>query len=215
MATSFIRPKGNWYYDVISPYAYLFAKSRGKLANHIDMTPVPIFFPGLLRKQNNVGPAEVPEKRLHTYAFCVWKAKELGIPFQFPNRHPFSSIAAMRLLYAENSDWNMVDRAMDFIWRDGGDPETQWGAFCQALGLSESTPKPQSEEIKQGLMRNTDAAAKAGVFGVPSVVVNERVFWGLDTIDWIAQYTQNPDLFNDPAYQRALSTANPLLQKKS
>ena len=208
-----MKTTAQFYYDIISPYAYLFTKMRQPLEDRLNLEPVPIFFPGLLRAQNNVGPAEVPEKRIHTYTFCVWKARQLGIPFQFPKRHPFSSVAAMRLLYEQKANWDMVDRAFEFVWKDGGDPETHWLDFCVALGLPASTDKPQSDEIKQGLTTNTQQAAKQGVFGVPAIVVNGRPFWGCDSIDWILEFLDHPGLFDEPAFKNAIATHNPLLDK--
>ena len=49
--------KAYFYYDIISPYAYLLLKSRKILEDKLELIPVPIFFPGLLRLQDNRGPA--------------------------------------------------------------------------------------------------------------------------------------------------------------
>lgn len=201
-----------FYYDVISPYAYLFIKMRGRLEGRLSLKPVPIFFPGLLRAQNNVGPAEVPEKRIHTYNFCTWRAAQEGIQFKFPKRHPFSSLSAMRLLYAHQADWSIVDKAFNFIWAEGKEPETDWVGFCSALGLNQDTLKPTDESIKLGLAKNTELAARAGVFGVPSVVVDGQPFWGCDTIDWILEFVKNPNLFKEEPYKSLLLTENPLLK---
>jgi len=208
-----MKQRGYFYYDIISPYAYLFLKMRGVLEKRLDLIPVPIFFPGLLRIQDNRGPAEVPEKRAHTYTFCVWKAKQLNIPFRFPKRHPFASAAAQRLLLEKNADFNMIDRAFDFVWGQGGDPELDWDKFCKAIHLPEDTPKPQDEIIKQALIKATEDAANHGIFGVPSIRINRQVFWGCDSIDWILEFLDKPDLFSEPAYRDALMTINPLLNK--
>lgn len=201
-----------FYYDIISPYAYLFVKMRRQLEGKLSLKPVPIFFPGLLRAQNNVGPAEVPEKRMHTYNFCTWKAARENIPLKFPKRHPFSSVAAMRLLYAHQADWDMVDKAFNFVWQEGKDPETDWTGFCAALGLHADTLKPTDENIKLGLAANTELASKAGVFGVPSVVVDGRSFWGCDTLEWILEFVDNPNLFNEEPYKSLSLVDNPLLK---
>jgi len=44
--------------------------------------------------------------------------------------------------------------------------------------------------------------------------VNQHVFWGLDTIDWILQYLDKPGMFDEPEYQNAMLTINPLLEKR-
>jgi 2-hydroxychromene-2-carboxylate isomerase len=194
-----MKSPANFYYDIISPYVYFFLKLRKPLEALVDLKPVPIFFPGLLRLQNNRGPAEIPEKRIHTY------------PFQFPRRHPFASAAAQRLLLQEGAGFAMIDKAFDFVWGHGGDPETQWSEFCLALGLPATTAKPSSTEIKQALIVNTEMANQAGIFGVPSVQVHERVFWGSDAIPWIIDFLEHPTMFAEAAYQAAIHAENPLL----
>ena len=69
------------YYDIISPFAYLYIKQRHRLGSLLDIKPVPILLGGLLRSTDNKGPGEVAAKRPHTYQFCVWQAEKLGIPF--------------------------------------------------------------------------------------------------------------------------------------
>ncbi|ETV98960.1 hypothetical protein H310_08439 [Aphanomyces invadans] len=208
-----MKPVGRFYYDIISPFAHLFLKMRAPLEKKMSLTPVPIFLPGLLRSQKNIGPAEVDVKRAYSYASAVWRANKLGIPLKFPPRHPFAPVAAQRLLLSLNADMDTVERAFEFVWAQGNDPDAQWGDFCAALGLPRTTLKPQDETIKQALIQNTTDAAAAGVFGVPTVEVDGHVFWGCDHIDWLHDYLDNPDMFTDPAYSRTLATENPL--KKS
>ena len=87
-----------FYYDIVSPFSYLYLKQRHKLEPYLDIEPVPILLGGLLRSTENRGPGEVAAKRPHTYQFCVWQAEKLGIPFKFPEHHPFTTVAAQRLL---------------------------------------------------------------------------------------------------------------------
>ncbi|ETV73634.1 hypothetical protein H257_11741 [Aphanomyces astaci] len=209
-----MKPVGRFYYDIISPFGYLFLKMRAPLEKKLTLKPVPIFLPGLLRAQSNIGPAEVDVKRAYTYATVVWKAKSLGVPLTFPRRHPFASASAQRLLLSLNADMATVDRAFAFVWADGNDPETQWEDFCAALDLPRTTPKPEDKAIKQALIQNTADAATAGVFGVPTVEVNGHVFWGCDHFDWLVEYLDHPDMFQDSAYSRALATENPLAKAK-
>jgi 2-hydroxychromene-2-carboxylate isomerase len=213
MVKKMMKPKAYFYYDIISPYVYFFLKSRKVLEEKLELIPIPIFFPGLLRLQDNRGPAEVAEKRIHTYQFCVWKAQQLKLPFQFPNRHPFASAPAQRLLLQNKADLAMLDKAFDFVWGQGHDPELEWEDFCEAIGLPKNTPKPQDEQIKKALIDTTQTAANHGVFGVPSIRINEQVFWGNDSIDWALEYLNKPEMFSEKEFQRARSVINPLLDK--
>lgn len=209
-----MKTKAYFYYDIISPYSYFFLKLRKCLEDKLELIPTPIFFPGLLRLQDNRGPAEVTEKRIHTYQFCIWKAQKLNLPFQFPKRHPFASAPAQRLLLQHQADFAMLDKAFNFVWEHGRDPELDWEGFCMAIGLPKNTPKPADENIKNELIQSTQNAANLGVFGVPSVRINQQVFWGVDAIDWILEYLDKPSMFDEKEYQNARLTINPLLDKK-
>ena len=105
-----------FYYDIISPFAYFYIKQRQRLESKLDITPVPVLLGGLLRATNNKGPAEIPAKRSHIYQFCIWQAEKLGIPFRFPEHHPFITVAPQRLLLEQQANWKMVEKAFDYIW---------------------------------------------------------------------------------------------------
>jgi len=206
------KTKAYFYYDLISPFSYFFLKSRVTLEQRLELIPIPIFVAGLFRLQNNRGPAEVPEKRSYTYQFCIWKADQLKIPFKFPPRHPFVSVSAQRLLLQINADILTIDKAFDFVWGQGRDPDEEWEAFCISIGLPSKTAKPADEGIKKQLIKLTELAGQEGVFGVPSLKVNQQVFWGHDSIDWILDFLDNPGMFNENAYKNAKLVKNPLIQ---
>jgi 2-hydroxychromene-2-carboxylate isomerase len=198
------------YYDIISPFAYLYIKQRKRLEGKLNITPVPILLGGLFRATENKGPGEVAAKRPHTYQFCVWQAEKLGIPFRFPDHHPFMTIAPQRLLVQEKADWGMVEKAFDYIWLEGKDPNLSWPDFCAYLGLSRDTPKPEDAAIKSQLIANTEQAKADGAFGVPALIVNQRCFWGVDTMDWTLDYLSRPGMFDEAPYARAGNLPNGL-----
>ena len=197
------------YYDIISPFAYLYVKQRQRLKN-LDIKPVPILLGGLFRATDNRGPGEIAVKRPHTYQFCVWQAEKLGIPFRFPEHHPFLTVAPQRLLLEQNADWVMVERAFDYVWMEGKDPNLSWSDFCVYLGLPGETPKPESPEIKAALVANANQAKADGAFGVPSLILNGHSFWGVDTIDWALDYLARPTMFEESSYAYAGNVPNGL-----
>jgi len=199
-----------FYYDIVSPFAYLYIKQRERLEKKLEITPVPISLGGLLRAAENKGPGEVAAKRPHTYQFCIWQAEKLGIPFRFPEHHPFMTVAPQRLLVEKNADWSMVERAFDYVWVEGKDPNLSWSEFCLYLSLPADTAKPDSPEIKAQLISNTNQAKIAGAFGVPALIVNQQCFWGVDTIDWVLDYLARPGMFEETSYAYAGSIPNGL-----
>ena len=199
------------YYDIISPFAYLYIKQRKRLENKLNITPVPILLGGLFRATDNKGPGEVAAKRPHTYQFCVWQAEKLGIPFRFPEHHPFMTVAAQRLLVQAKADWSMVERAFDYVWMEGKDPNLSWPGFCTYLGLPADTAKPESPEVKAELIANTNRAKEDGAFGVPALIINQHCFWGVDTIDWALDYLARPGMFEEAPYAYAGNVPNGLI----
>jgi 2-hydroxychromene-2-carboxylate isomerase len=192
--------QGVLYYDIISPFSYFYIKLRHRLGRRVDIHPVPILVGGLFRTTNNRGPGEIEVKRPHTYQYCVWLAEKLGLPFRFPEHHPFLTVAAQRLLVQQNAQWEMIERAFEYVWLEGKDPNLSWSDFCQYLGLPIDTPKPDSPEVKARLITNTDQAKANGAFGVPTLVINGHAFWGVDTIDWVLDYLDRQSMFEEPAY---------------
>jgi 2-hydroxychromene-2-carboxylate isomerase len=197
------RTAGTFYYDIISPFSYFYIKQRHRLEKRIDIQPIPILLGGLLRATDNRGPGEVEAKRPHTYQYCVWLAEKLDLPFRFPEHHPFLTVAAQRLLVEQDAQWDMVERAFEYVWVEGKDPDLSWREFCQYLGLSANTPKPDTPEVKAQLIRNTERAKVDGAFGVPTLVINGHAFWGVDTIDWALNYLDRPNMFEETAYSYA------------
>lgn len=199
-----------FYYDIISPFAYLYIKQRHRLEHKLNIEPVPILLGGLLRSTDNKGPGEIAAKRPHTYQFCVWQAEKLGIPFRFPEHHPFTTVAAQRLLTQVKADWVMVERAFDFVWTEGKDPNLSWSEFCTYLNLPADTPRPENPEVKAQLIANTNQAKLAGAFGIPALIVNQHCFWGLDTIEWTLDYLARPGMFEEASYAYAGKVPNGL-----
>ena len=199
-----------FYYDIISPFAYLYMKQRKRLEEKLEITPIPILLGGLFRATENKGPGEVAAKRPHTYQFCVWQAEKFSIPFQFPDHHPFMTVAPQRLLVQEKADWAMVEKAFDYVWLEGKDPNLSWSDFCAYLGLSRDTPKPDDPSVKSQLIANTEQAKADGAFGVPALIVNQRCFWGVDTMDWVLDYLSRPGMFEEAPYIRAGTLPNGL-----
>ena len=204
-----------WYFDVISPYAYLHLKQFQRLRPGLEIDYVPVLFAGLLKAWETKGPAELPAKRTHTYRQCVWLAGQLGIPFRMPPRHPFNPLAALRLLIALDANPVAIQRAFDFIWADGRDPEVEAPALAAALGVTDAASRLADPAIKARLTTNTEQAVQRGVWGVPTFDFGGQLFWGADTIDWMNAYVDDPDLFAREGMQRADATGAGVVRRQT
>jgi 2-hydroxychromene-2-carboxylate isomerase len=76
--------EATWYFDVVSPYAYLALGEVEELGRTIPITYKPVLFAGLLKHYGHLGPAEIPSKRIHTYRLCIFEAQRRGIELSFP-----------------------------------------------------------------------------------------------------------------------------------
>ena len=126
--------QANWYFDYVSPYAYLQLECFHRLPADVDVTIKPVLFAGLLGYWDNMGPAEIPAKRRQTYRYCHWQAHKRGIPFKTPPRHPFNPLAVLRLSLALGSDIDAV-RAISCSeemkpWSVGGDYDRPIARRC-------------------------------------------------------------------------------------
>ncbi len=195
------RLKVVWVYDVISPFAYLALPRLGEFPETVELTAMPVLFAALLDHFGQRGPAEIPSKRRFTYRFALWRARRLQLPMQFPPAHPFNPLAALRLIIAAGSTLHAARTVLTAVFgagRDVSDPSvvTQ---LAQELGVANPEQALADPAVKARLRQNTQWASERGVFGVPTLVIGEELFWGHDAIDMALDYLKNPRDFSDAA----------------
>jgi 2-hydroxychromene-2-carboxylate isomerase len=190
----------DWYFDFVSPFSYICLHRLPELDADISFKPV--LFAGLLQHWGQKGPAEIPAKRRWTYRWCTWWAAELGIPFRFPAEHPFNPLQHLRLALACECSPEAVKRIFDSVWMSGAnatDP-VRFQALCRELQVDSG--ELGREHIKTALRKNTEEAAARGVFGVPSFMVDEEVFWGADAVDFCNAFLKDPLVLRNEEMRR-------------
>lgn len=192
-----------WYFDVISPYAYLHLTRFAELPPGLEIEYKPVLFAGLLNHWGQKGPAEIAAKRRWTYRACQFWANSHGIPFRFPAAHPFNSLHYLRLILACGCTPAAVRKVFDQVWTTGGDPadEKSFAALAASLGVTDLANLGASG-IKDALRRNTEEAAAAGIFGVPSFAVDGEVFWGSDSVEFFNAYLADPTILKGEEMRR-------------
>jgi len=193
-----------WYFDVISPYAYLQTADLERLPPDTEMVAKPVLFAGLLNHWGQKGPAEIPAKRLHTYRQCAWMAAERGLPFRMPPAHPFNPLNALRLLCALGPTVEQARIATRFVFGEGQDPSSLDGlaALGQALGVDNPAALVADEAAKTRLRANTDEAIAKTVWGVPTFEAAGELFWGADSFPMLLDFLGNPTLFDSEEMRR-------------
>ena len=208
--------KAKWYFDFISPFAYLQFAQFPNLPTKIEITPVPAVFGAILQHWGQLGPAEIPPKRRFVYRFFLWNADLLGIPFTMPPVHPFNPIPALRLCTAAGADIKHTRAVFDLIYGKGIQPDSPEGIqlIGGALNISDPENAMQDPVVKDSLHVNTARATSEGVFGVPSFVINGELFWGGDSTEMMLDFLKNPGIFNTSEMKRISNMEMGLTRKK-
>ena len=194
-----------WYFDFISPFAYFqFVRCRRAFEAR-GFVLKPVLFAGLLKHWEHKGPAEIGAKRRFTYRYAQWYAQANGIAFRMPPAHPFPPLAPLRLAIALGSGFPSVGDIFDFYWRDGLDlsDDQSRAALLNTLGAQEIDIG--RDDVKRALQGNTDEAIAAGVFGVPTAVVDKEIFWGVDATEMLFDYLDDRLAFESEEMRRVKS----------
>ncbi|MFN0040932.1 MAG: 2-hydroxychromene-2-carboxylate isomerase [Burkholderiales bacterium] len=197
----------NWYFDFISPYAYIQCMKFPALPTDVQLVVKPLVFGALIEKAGTLGPAEIPVKRTFTYRQGLWLAERHQVPMKLPARHPFNPLPALRLALVSGAEMETVRKIFSFIWgegRDTSDP-AELRILARSLGIEDVESRIGAEAVKAQLRANTDDALSAGVWGVPTFVADGECFWGFDAGPMLLDYLAAPEKFSSGEYARASS----------
>lgn len=208
--------QADWYFDFISPFAWLQLRKVLALRERIALRPVPILFAAILDQHGQLGPAEIPGKRGFTYRFVQWQAARQGVPLRFPPGHPFNPLQALRLCIAAGTTWPAVERIFEHIWQHGhaADSVASLGEAAAALGIADPETALAAESVKQQLRDNTAEALAAGVFGVPTLRLGQELFWGDDATGMALDYLADPHCFEQGEYARIAALPQAVQRKR-
>lgn len=205
-----------WYFDFISPFAYLQSTRLDEFSSHLEIEFKPVLFAGLLKHWGQLGPAELPTKRQWTFEHCVWLAQRDSIALKLPAEHPFNPLPLLRLCIAAGNDAVVVKRLYRFVWSDGLLPDNKnaFSALCAEFELEPADIN--TDKVKTQLRKNGETAVAEGVFGVPSIAFGEQLFWGYDATDMALAYMNRHHASSDwPAAKIAKAATLPEgLQRK-
>jgi 2-hydroxychromene-2-carboxylate isomerase len=192
----------DFYFDYLSPYAYLASVRVPEICmkHGARLRMRPVLFAGLLNHWGQLGPAEIPPKAVFAFRACLRYARREGISFRSPRFHPFNPLTALRATLAADTEGER-DRAVhalfDLGWGQGGDPGSA-GEIAAALdhaGLNGHAliDRAASPAIKEGLAQETAQAISRGVFGVPTMAVDNELLWGLDQLETLGLLLRGED----------------------
>ena len=192
-----------FWFDVVSPYAYLAFEHlpQALQGSSYAVEYRPVLFAGMLKQWGQKGPAEIEPKRAWTFRQVHWQAHQLGIAIDTPAAHPFNPLPLLRLLQAAGPNRHTCELVFRHVWRGGGAADDP--ARLQALAAQlQPADDPNGDAVKAALRASSDEAVAKGLFGVPTVECDGRLFWGLDSLPMVAAALRGDPLFDGPTWER-------------
>lgn len=204
-----------FYFDVLSPNAYLAWTQLESLERKrgVNIQYAPVLFAGILDALEQRGPAEIPAKREWMFKNIIRKAALHDIPIRPALHHPFNPLPWLRSCCVPMQDSllaQLVASVFRAIWIDRCDPGSE-AALAAAigrvpgLGVADTIRRAKTPAVKEGLRTRTDEAIEKGVFGVPSMLVDDELFFGFDDIPFLEAYLDGADTLDADAEREWVS----------
>lgn len=194
-----------FYLDFISPYAWLAFEElpQALMGLSYSVTYKPLLFAALLKHHGQLGPAEIPAKRDWTYRQVQWLAHSKGRTLDLPAAHPFNPLGLLRLAIATDPNGQpnryVCETLFKHVWV-GGQDAADATRLATVTGQLAPARDPSDASVKAQLMAHADEAIAKGVFGVPALEVDGKVFWGLDGLPMLRAYLQGDAWFDGPRW---------------
>ena len=189
----------DFFFDFISPYSYLAHKQIRNIEfqNKIEINYMPILLSELLNLAEIKTPVFIPSKAKFMIKDCKLFAEKLNIKFKFNSYFPIQSLNLMRgvlIAKKENKTGLYIDKFFDACWKDGLNLNDQEivDKILEDLNfnLEAFKLKISEQKIKDELKKRTKDAYLKGVFGAPSFIINNKMFWGQDRLEFVLKEAQ-------------------------
>ena len=183
----------DFYFDFVSPYTFIsFQQIKTiKFKQNFKFKLKPMLLGGLHNLHKITAPAFVPAKARFMIRDCKMVCEKYKISFKFNSYFPIKTVNLMRgVLIAEEDgiDNNYIDKIFEAMWISGINMNDQQ-VIDKILKNLEINPKTFSlrlsnQNLKDELKKRTQEAYAKGVFGAPTFVVNNKIFWGQDRLEY-------------------------------
>jgi len=182
----------DFYFDIINPYTYIAHKKIQKINknNKIKFNYKPILLGGLHKLAGITAPAFNKFKMKNMHNDSVLISKKNNFDFFWNNKFPINSLYIMRgyLFISENEKKNYLDVFMDAYWKNNLDLSDekiliQLLAYCK-IDSEKFFNGIKDQSIKDNLKKLTEEAFQKEVFGAPTFIVNNKLFWGQDRFEY-------------------------------
>ena len=139
------------------------------------------------------------QKKFHTALVTAWRARARGIAFKPPPRHPFNPLKLLRLILALGATREAVAKVFDHIWGEGQDGESpeSLAQLAASLSVDDLEAAVSSDAVKAQLRSNTENAIAQGVYGVPTLAIDGKLFWGEEMFDMLLAWLNDPAVLEE------------------
>jgi len=182
----------DFYFDVISPYSYIAHKKIQKIKE--NQKTIFIYKPILLGGLHNLAGIKAPAfnkyKMKNMQTDCELVSKKNDIYFIWNSKFPINSLSIMRgyLSINDNQKEKYLDIFFNAYWRDNLDlsSEQEFSKLLDTLEIDSNIffDKIKQQSIKDDLKKLTSDAFEKEVFGAPTFIVNNKIFWGQDRLEY-------------------------------
>ena len=189
----------DFYFDFVSPYSFLAHKRICKIENEekIKFIYKPILLGGLHNLIGITAPAFINPKAKFMVRDCKMVANKFDIKFKFNSKFPINSLNLLRGLLSINSDKKKtyINNFFDAYWQDGLNLNEEKIIItilrkCK-IKQADFRKEINNQKIKNKLKKLTQDAFKKDIFGAPTFVVNKKIFWGQDRLDYALNEYKN------------------------
>ena len=183
-----------FYFDFANPYTFIAHKEILKIEKEksIKIEYMPILLGDLFNATGIKPNADIPIKAKYMIKDCKLWAEKRNINFKFNNYFPIYSLNLMRCALVakkNNFDRIFIDKIFDAIWFNdlNLNENTVLEKILKNFDINPKTFLNDSTDfkIKEELKKRTNDAYQKGIFGVPSFIVNNKIFWGQDRLDFV------------------------------
>ena len=179
-----------FYFDFISPYAYLAYKKIQSLPKDIKIKYKPVLLGALHNLEGITAPAFIKPKLKHMISDCDLIANKNKSNFIWNSKFPINSLSVMRgylFINTENRELYM-NVMFDAYWKDNLDISNEkilknLLEKCKINSIK-FFDGIKDLKIKDELKSITQDAHDKGIFGAPTFVVNNKIFWGQDRLEF-------------------------------
>ena len=181
-----------FYFDFISPYSFLAYKKLKNLYNYneINIAYKPILLGGLHKLGGITAPAFNERKMKNMKNDCELVAFKNKIEFSWNDKFPINTLQLMRgyLTINDKLKTKFFDLCFDYYWRDNIDLSNidNIENILKNCSIEKNTffKEIENQKIKDKLKELTNDAFKKDIFGAPTFIVNDKIFWGQDRLDY-------------------------------